>query len=80
MVKCPEKYPFSNHHINVKIQKDNLVDKEENPVFLSLGNTMEERAKAYKEFVSDILEEDKLKLIRKTLNGQSHFTSDRFLA
>ena len=79
MADHPEKYLYSSYHINVKIEKDNLVDKEENPVFLSLGNTMEERAKAYKEFASVVLDEDKLKLIRQTLSGQSHFTSQRFL-
>jgi hypothetical protein len=41
---------------------------------------MGERAKAYTEFASVVLDEDKLKLIRQTLSGQSHFTSQRFLA
>jgi putative transposase len=38
MVDHPEKYLYSSYHINIKIEKDNLVDKEENPVFLSLRN------------------------------------------
>ena len=79
IVDDPEKYPFSSYQANTSVRKDNLVDKEENPVFLGLANTIQERTKAYKQFASTLLEEDKLKLIRKTLNGQSHFTSERFL-
>jgi putative transposase len=80
IVEHPEKYLYSSNHINVKIEQDKLVDKEENPVYLSLGNTMGDRAKAYKEFASVELDEDKLKMIRQTLGGQSHFTSQRSLA
>jgi len=53
MVDYPEKYFYFICRINVKIKKDNLADKEENPVFLDLGNTMGERANAYKEFAKE---------------------------
>ena len=76
----PEKYRFSSYQGNVKIGPDNLIDKEENPVYSGFGNTAEERASRYKEFVTKALEEDKLKLIRKSLNGQSHFISEAFQA
>ena len=46
---------------------------------MGIGSTMQERAKRYKEFASALVDEDKLKSIRKTLNGQSHFASERFL-
>ena len=75
----PEKYPFSSYQANTSIEKDSLVDKQENPTFLGLGNTMEERIQRYKEFASTILDEDKLKLIRKSLSQETHFTSERFL-
>ena len=79
MVEHPKEYSFSSYADNTSIEKDNLVDKDKNPVFLALGNTMQERTQRYKEFSSTLLDEDKLKLIRKTLTGQSHFTSERFL-
>lgn len=79
MVEYPEQYPFSSYHENTGTGKVSLIDKEKNPVHLSLGNTIQERAKRYKEFATALLDEDKLKPIRKTLNGQSHFASEQFL-
>ncbi len=78
IVSRPEEYIFSSYHANVKIEKDALVDKEENPVFLSLGDSTEERVRRYKEFASEFLDEDKLELIHKSLKGQDHFASDKF--
>ena len=78
IVTRPEEYLFSSYHANVNIEKDALVDKEENPVFLSLANSIEERVKWYKKFASELLDEDKLELIHKSLGGQNHFASDKF--
>jgi putative transposase len=80
IVKHPEEYPFSSYQANTRIAKDGLVDKEDNPVFTGLGNSTEERTLRYKEFVLAGLEEDKLNLIRKSLSGQTHFGSERFLS
>ena len=80
MINHPQEYFFSSFHSNTRIQKDTLVDKEDNPVFMSLGNSMEERIERYKKFASTILEDDKISLVRKSLGGQSHFVSERFLS
>lgn len=80
MVEQPDKYPFSSCKANTKIQKDSLVDKEDNPVYLSLGNTIEERTRQYMEFVLRPLEDKQLELIRKSLGGLSHFASEKFQA
>jgi len=40
---------------------------------------MEERIERYREFASSLLDDDKLKLIHKSLNGQIQFSSERFL-
>ncbi|MBM3252826.1 MAG: transposase [Candidatus Omnitrophica bacterium] len=79
IVEHPERYPYSSYHSQIKIEKDNLINREENPVFLGLGNTMEERIERYREFASSLLDDDKLKLIHKSLNGQIQFSSERFL-
>jgi len=80
IVVDPEQYRFSSYQGNVKIELNNLVDKEENPVYSGFGNTAEERASRYKEFVTKVLEEDNLKLIRKSLNGEGYFISEKFQA
>lgn len=80
IVDHPKKYPFSSYQANVKIDKDDLLNKGDNPVFLSLGKTIEERVSRYKEFAISLLEEDKLKLIRKSLGGQTHYASEIFLS
>ncbi|PIQ88481.1 MAG: hypothetical protein COV72_08100 [Candidatus Omnitrophica bacterium CG11_big_fil_rev_8_21_14_0_20_42_13] len=80
IVDQPEKYPFSSYNVNIKIEKDSLVDKDDNPAYLSFGNTTEARIKRYKGFVSEPLENSKLELVRKSLGGQSHFASEKFQA
>lgn len=80
IVDQPEKYPFSSYNVNIKIEKDSLVDKEDNLTYLSLGNTIEARIKQYKGLVSEPLEDSKLGLVRKSLGGQSHFVSEKFQA
>lgn len=80
MVKEPDKYPFSSCSANIKIEKDILVDKEDNPVYVTLGATLEDRARRYREFVLRPLEDNRLESIRKSLGGQSHFASQEFQA
>jgi len=79
MVDHPEKYPFSSYQDNIKAQNPSLIDREDNPVFLSLGPTHLERIQRYKDFACAHLEEDKLKLIRHSLGGSSHYASEKFL-
>lgn len=79
IVKHPKQFQFSSYKANTAIKNDGFVDKDDNPVFLGLGNTMEERTARYEQFASELLNEDNLKLIRKTLGGQTHYTSEKFL-
>lgn len=79
IVKHPKQFQFSSYKANTSIKNDGFVDKDDNPVFLGLGNTMEERTARYEQFASELLNEDNLKLIRKTLGGQTHYTSEKFL-
>ena len=78
MVDDLTKYPWSSFIINTTTKKDPLVDKEENPAYLSLGNTDKERSASYLKIVTSVLEEDKLKEIRNTLTGKQHYISERF--
>jgi len=79
LVDHPAKYRYSSYHANVIMERDELIDKEDNPSFLSLGRTMAERIQNYKRIVLIPLEESKAALIRKSLGGQSHFSSDSYL-
>jgi len=72
------KYPWSSFIINTTTKQDTLVDKQENPVYLGLGNTDQQRSWAYLKIANSPLEEDKLNEIRKTLIGKQHYASDRF--
>lgn len=47
IVEHSEKYPFSSCNANIKTEKDDLVDKEDNPAYLGLGNTEEVRLRQY---------------------------------
>ncbi len=79
MVKHPQEYRFSSYRENSVENISSLIDKEENPVFMALGSTHTDRLQRYKDFASNMIEEDKLSLIRKSLKGQSHFSSEKFL-
>jgi len=79
MVNHPEEYRFSSYHENSRKEAPVLTDRQDNPVFIGLGSTLTDCAQIYKEFASALLEEDKLKLIRRSLGGQSHFASDKFI-
>ncbi len=80
IVDHPGKYPFSSYAANTLIKKDSLVDMEENPSFLGLGNTMDQRIDQYLRIVSSPIKEEELNLIRRSLGGQDHFSSESHLA
>lgn len=73
-----DKYPWSSFTINTTIKQDALVDKQENPVYMGIGNTDQERAQSYLKIATSLLEEEKLKEIRKTLMGKQHYISEKF--
>lgn len=72
------KYPWSSFIANTATRKDALIDKDKNPVYLGLGKTENERSLAYRKIATSILEEDKIKEIRRTLAGKQHYISERF--
>ncbi len=74
----PQEYRFSSYNSNINVEKDFLVDKEENSAFLSLGNTIEERTQRYRQFASMLLESGKIKDIRSSINGQRYYGSEEF--
>jgi len=76
IVDHPGKYAFSSYAANALIKKDILVDREENPTLLGLGRTEEQRVDQYLRIVSSHLPEEELSLIRKSLGGQNHFSSE----
>lgn len=81
IVRNPGEYLFSSYRAHVTMcEEDVVVDRIKNPVFLSFGNTLEERIGRYKEYVGRMIEEDKLGQIRMSLQGRGHFVSERFQA
>lgn len=80
MVERIEDYPWTSFHAHIQSKADNLVDREENPVYNSLGADSEARRQAYKRFASTLLEEEKVSEIRDSLLGRCHYISDRLQA
>ncbi len=78
MVKHLKGYPWSSFQLNIQSRTDNLVDREENPVYNSLGNSLEERRATYKEFALALLEDEKVQGIRYSLLGRFHYASEKF--
>jgi len=78
MVRHLHEYPWSSFPLNTQPQMDKLIDREQNPVYLSLGHTQQERMAAYKTFALTPLDDDKVQEVRRSLVGQSHYISERF--
>lgn len=78
MGKHLKDYPWSSFTLNTQLKTDKLVDRDQNPVYLGLGNTPEERISIYKRFALAPLEDDKLQEIRRSLVGQMHYMSEKF--
>jgi putative transposase len=79
IVNHPSEYSFTSYHAHAEDRVDDLVDKEDNPVYMALAKTMPERAVRYQRIVSTLLNEDKLRAIRGSLSGHSHFCSGEFI-
>ncbi len=80
IVDHPGRYSYSSFHYNTNPKKNNFIDKEENPVFLSLAETMQQRIKRYSDFVLELLDENKIEDIKISLGGQSNFASEQYSA
>jgi len=78
MVRRNEDYPWSSFKLNTQSMKDQLIDREDNSVFLGLGDGQEKRVAAYREFAETLLEKDKLTEIRRSLAENGSYVSDKF--
>ena len=74
MVDNPGKYPWSSCQIKTGIEKQSWLDFD--PYYLSLGNTPEERAERYREWLQGSIPEGELKLIREAVQ-RGQLTADR---
>lgn len=78
LVKNLEQYPWSSFFANTSPLTDSIIDREQNPVFLNLGKDIEERCKNYRRWVVSSLEDNQLKEIQGSLNGQRQYISSQF--
>jgi putative transposase len=78
IVSHPGDYAYSSFIGNTSAKKDSLLDKEDNPVYAGFGKTADERVERYREFAVKILEDEKVGLVRKSIDGSGHFVSKKF--
>jgi putative transposase len=62
MVRYPREYPWSSYAFKAEGKPDMLLD--EDPIYIGLGKTPQERQEKYKEWVKEGISEQELKLIR----------------
>lgn len=74
MVDNPGKYPWSSCPVKTGIKKQSWLDLDSH--YLSLGNTPEERAERYGEWLQGSVPEGELKLIREAVQ-RGQLTADR---
>lgn len=78
LVKDAGEYLFSSYRLNVRHMDPRLIDRGENPAFQGLGTTDEQRWKAYRDRMDRRLDEDRLKGLRKSFDGNGGYMSERF--
>jgi putative transposase len=78
IVKDLRNYPYLSFPANSKPESSNFIDKEQNPVYNSLGRNPEERANAYTHLALAVLGEQRLQEVRDSLIGKFHYISERF--
>lgn len=71
-------YLFSSYRLNVRHANSKLIDRNNNPAFQQLGADDPERCLAYREMMSRRLDEDRLKSVRKSVEGNGGYMSERF--
>ena len=76
MVTDPALYQWSSYGARVSGKRDLVVDTP--PFYLSLGDTAQERRKAYEEYVLATIPDYELKLIREALQRGQLTGGDRF--
>lgn len=78
IVKNPEDYRWSSYRLNVRKQESELIDRQTNEAFNSLGKTFEERVFEYKKIVEIQLPPAELELIQKSSSKGIPFISEEF--
>jgi len=78
MVKDIADYLFSSYKLNIRNASSKLLDRNENPAFCALGEDDAAKCFAYREMMQRLLNEDSLKDIRKSLEGNNGYLSERF--
>ncbi len=77
MVKVIEDYRWSSHLLNIREKESVLIDRADNEIFQSFGDSDEKRIRKYKEVLSENLNEKDLKEIRKSTNQGTHYISEK---
>ena len=80
IVDQPGKYKWSSFPTNALGKNDGLTDREKNPIYLTLGNTLKEQQVCYNKIAQSLLSQEETKEIRRSLTGQGHYLSERFEA
>lgn len=75
--KKPGDYSWSSFMCNAKGVDDGLTDRQKNQVYISMGKTLEEQQEEYSGYAKSLLEDEKIKEIRRSLKGQSNYMSAR---
>ena len=76
MVTDLDLYQWSSYGTKVSEKRDLVVDTP--PFYLSMGDTAQERRKAYEEYVLETIPDNELKLIREALQRGQLTGGDRF--
>jgi putative transposase len=76
MVERPEGYPWSSYRHNAEGQINSIIQAHE--LYLTLGQTVEERAQHYQELFRSHIEDDTLEAIRRATNKNQVLGNERF--
>jgi putative transposase len=76
IVADPDEYKWSSYRAKVKGTRDLVIDLP--PFYMSLGDTEQERQKAYEEYVLGTVPEYEIKLIREALQRGQLTGNERF--
>lgn len=78
IVKNLKDYRYSSFTANTQPGTNGIIDRDDNPVYNSLGNNLEDRSRAYENLVLSTLKEQELQEVRDSLIGKFHYASERF--
>lgn len=78
LASAVDQYRWSSYRLNVRTETSRLLDREQNPVYQGMGNTWAERTAHYRQKMQMSLEEKELGDIRKSVKGDSSYSSEEF--